>query len=246
VTKALKVFIGWDSSQVDAYEVCRHSILRHASGPVDVQPLRQEELRERGLYRRPVERRNDQLWDPISEAPMSTEFAITRFLATHLAGPDWAVFCDCDFLWRADITKLFELAERRYALMCVHHLHKPDETAKMDGKLQTRYQRKNWSSLMLVNGSHPANCDLTLDMVNTLPGRDLHRFCWLEDDQIGELPAEWNWLEGITSSEIEPKAVHFTRGGPWFENFKNVQYADDWRGELAAVKKANSEAGAAI
>ena len=102
----------------------------------------------------------------------------------------------------------------------------------LDGQAQTQYERKNWSSVMVFNVDHPANAQLTPAMVNALPGRDLHRFCWLEDDQIGELAPEWNFLVGHTDPSVEPKIVHFTEGGPWMSGYENVAYADEWRRQL--------------
>ncbi|MFG0316881.1 MAG: glycosyltransferase, partial [Planctomycetota bacterium JB042] len=139
---------------------------------------------------------------------------------------------------RADVAELFSLVNDRYALMCVQHDHRPEENVKMDGQVQTRYRRKNWSSLMLWNCDHPGNERLTPELVNGLPGRDLHRFCWLEDREIGALPGAWNWLEGISDPAVDPKAVHFTRGGPWHEGFEDVRYADEWRSELRSVVDA--------
>ncbi|NMM45571.1 hypothetical protein HH303_13835 [Rhodospirillaceae bacterium KN72] len=225
----LDVFIGWDPREADVADIAKFSIERHAPvGSVNVRYLKLEDLRADGLYTRQTERRNGQLWDTISEAPMSTEFAISRFLTPHLAETDWAVFCDCDFLWRVDINDLLKLADPKYAVMCVHHVHNPVETVKMDNQAQLRYQRKNWSSMILWNCRHPSNAKLSVEMVNSLPGRDLHRFCWLEDHEIGEVPPTWNWLEGTSDPAIDPNVVHYTRGGPWFDEWQDVAHADLW------------------
>jgi lipopolysaccharide biosynthesis glycosyltransferase len=178
------------------------------------------------------------LWDDISGAPMSTEFAITRFLVPHLVRYEgWAVFMDCDMLVRTDIAKLFEEADPQYAVMCVKHVYEPPEGVKMDGQAQMRYARKNWSSVMLFNCAHPSNKALHPQYINAVPGRDLHRFAWLPDDQIGELDQAWNWLVGHSSEEINPNIVHFTEGGPWFEGYENVAYADEWLAECDKLKE---------
>jgi len=228
--ETLSLFIGWDPREAEVADVCRHSILRRSDpAALEIHYIKLTELRERGLYTRPTEIRDGRLWDVISEAPMSTEFAISRFFVPVLAARGgWAVFCDCDFLWRVDIRDLLALADASKALMCVQHDHVPKETVKMDSQAQLRYARKNWSSMMLWNLEHPANARLTLDMLNTVPGRDLHRFCWLEDEEIGALPATWNWLEGTTDASIEPKVIHYTRGGPWFPEWRDVAYAEPW------------------
>lgn len=230
------VFIGWDPRDDAAYRVCVHSLRRRASIAVDLYCLVLNHLVRAGLYTRPTERREQRLWDAISEAPMSTEFALSRFFVPLLAGQiglrdSWAVFCDCDFLWLEDIAELMAAADPTKALCCVQHRHDPGESVKMDGQSQMRYARKNWSSLMLFNLEHPAHRRLTMDVLNNTPGRDLHRFCWLSDDEIGALPPRWNWLEGSSPAGQVPAAVHFTRGGPWVPGWENVQYADLWRAE---------------
>ena len=163
---------------------------------------------------------------------MSTEFACSRFLTPILAKTGWAVFMDCDILARCSLARLFEEAQDHYAVMVVKHHHNPDYMVKMDGQMQVKYARKNWSSMMLFNCDHPANKALTHEMVNTLPGRDLHRFCWLEDDLIGGLDPKWNYLVGHTKINHEPNLVHFTDGVPFMPGFEHVEYADEYRREL--------------
>ncbi len=181
-----------------------------------------------------MSKRDGKLWDDISEAPCSTEFAISRFLTPILAREGWALFIDCDMMARTDIGELFAMADKRYAVMCVQHPnYMPPEAIKMDGQLQTLYRRKNWSSAVLYNCAHPSNRRLTVHMINTVPGRNLHAFDWLEDDAIGDLPMSWNWLPGISDPEIEPDLIHWTAGGPWFEGYRDVPYADEWRCERA-------------
>lgn len=224
---ASSIYVGYDSREDIAYQVCKYSLQRRCSQPVNITPLIQSDLRARGLYDRSV--------DPLA----STEFTYTRFLTPYLAGFDgWALFCDCDFLWLADVAELFALADPKKALMCVHHDHRPDETTKMDGAKQTVYPRKNWSSLMLFNCGHPANHCLTPELVNRETGAFLHRMQWLDDDLIGALPETWNWLEGWSTKPLtlHPNVVHFTRGGPWFANWQNVSYGDLWLAEQTAVQ----------
>ncbi len=56
----LKVFVGWDPREDIAWEVCRHSILSRTDPlKVSVTPLIQSELREQGIYKRPVQPRCD-------------------------------------------------------------------------------------------------------------------------------------------------------------------------------------------
>lgn len=228
------IYIGFDPREADAFAVTRESLRRNLFAPVQIHGLVLDNLRAAGLYTRPTERRLGRLWDVISEAPMATEFAISRFLVPHLAGKGLALFLDCDMLARAPVAEVFRTAEaagNSKAVWCVKHRHEPSNTEKMDGQAQTQYARKNWSSFVLFNCDHPANKALTVDYVNSLPGRDLHRFCWLEDKDIGELGPEWNYLVGHSQCE-NPKVVHFTDGHPGFEAFHDVPYAEEWRAEL--------------
>lgn len=234
MNEPIRLFVGYDSREAIAWEVCRHSVATRASGPVDIRPLKQDELRAQGLYWRDA--------DPLA----STEFTYTRFLVPALAGyRGWAIFCDCDFLWLADIAELFALRDDRYAVMCVHHDHRPPETVKMDGAVQTRYRRKNWSSLVLYNCGHPANAVLTPELVNSQTGAYLHQFRWLDDALIGAVPETWNWLEGWCAPPPDgrpPKVVHFTRGGPWFPQWQDVAFGELWVAERQAVEAGGQAA----
>ena len=217
----MKVFVGYDTREDIAYQVCKHSIIRR-NKDIDVRPLVQKDLRNAGWYTRP----NDKL--------ASTEFTFTRYLVPELMNfQGWAIFCDSDIIFLNDVKELFELADDRYAVMCVKHDYTPAEGTKMDGQTQTVYPRKNWSSVMMFNCSHPSNKILDQDLVNSpeINGAYLHRFSWLKDEEIGELPYEWNYLAGWYK-EGTPKALHYTEGGPWFENYRNCEHHLLWKDEL--------------
>ena len=181
----MKVFIGYDNREDIAYQVCRESLARNSSIWLDIKPIKIQDMRERNLYWREN--------DPLS----STEFSFTRFLTPYLAGyNDWALFCDCDFLFRRDIAGLLGYADRTKACVLVKHDYRPTETVKMDNKPQHNYLRKNWSSFMLFNCGHEAIKRLTPELVNRSTGMYLHQFEWLDDYLIGELPITYNYLEG--------------------------------------------------
>lgn len=214
----LNVFIGYDPNETVAYHVLSHSILRRASIPVSIAPLARSQLR--GLYTRergPTE---------------STEFSLTRFLVPYLSGyRGWSLFMDCDMLCRADLAELAAMADdasERGVFVCQHD-YVPATERKFLGQVQTRYPRKNWSSLMLFNNA--ACRALTPEYVNAAPGLELHRFAWLEDARIGALGLEWNWLVGEYEYQADAKMVHFTLGGPYFDEFRDCDYADEWRAE---------------
>jgi len=218
----MKVFVGYDPREDIAYQVCKHSILTKQSA-ADVRPLVQKELRDAGWYKRPV----DKL--------ASTEFTFTRFLVPELANfKGWAVFMDCDMILTTDIKELFDQADDKYAVMCVQHDYTPKEGMKMDGQKQTVYPRKNWSSVVLFNCGHPSNAKLTQDMVNDpeLNGAYFHRFSWLKDEEIGELDHTWNYLVGVYDDVETPKLIHYTEGGPWFENYRDCEFNELWKKEL--------------
>jgi lipopolysaccharide biosynthesis glycosyltransferase len=218
----MKVFVGYDPREDIAYQVCKHSILSKQP-EADVRPLIQKDLRNAGWYTRPV----DKL--------ASTEFTFTRFLVPELADfKGWAVFMDCDMILTTDIKELFDQADDRYAVMCVQHDYKVKEGTKMDGQKQTIYPRKNWSSVVLFNCAHPSNARLTQDMVNDteLNGAYFHRFSWLKDEEIGELDHTWNYLVGVYDDIDKPKLIHYTEGGPWFENYRNCEFHSEWKQEL--------------
>lgn len=237
------IWVGFDPREADAFAVTRTSMRNQLSRPIPIRGLVLNRLRDRGLYTRPTEKRGEQLWDVISDAPMSTEFAISRFLVPHLVRQQqrdsdavrWALFTDCDVMARCNLIDVFDLmTDPVYAVRCVHHVHEPDYQVKMTGQKQTRYSRKNWSSVMLFNVDHPSNDALTPELVNSLPGRDLHRFCWLEDHEIGEMGPEWNYLVGHTAldEEMEPRLVHHTDGTPSMPGYEDAEYAGEWRGWL--------------
>jgi hypothetical protein len=225
------IFIGYDAREAEAFAVCRASIRRHLTSPIPIRSLILSQLRIMGFYRRPTEFRDGRLWDAISQAPMATEFAISRFLTPILAQSGWALFMDCDMLALDNLVRVFELADPQYAVMCVKHRHEPAAGQKMDGQLQTFYRRKNWSSFCLYNCDHPANAALTVDMVNSLPGRDLHAFSWLQDEDIGALHPAWNFLVGHTDPIVRPHVIHWTDGGPWFPKYADAPHAAEWRAE---------------
>lgn len=222
----MKVFIGYDRREDAAYSVAAKS-LRKFSGDVDITPLVSERLAASGLLRRPVDLRGG-TYDIVSNAPCATEFAISRFLTPMLAQTGWALFVDCDVVFLADIKELSQHFDENKAVMVVKHPQLDGGGTKMDGVPQERYARKNWSSVILWNCDHPANLRLTLSDVNERPGRDLHRFYWLADSEIGELPDEWNWLVNVRTKPMSPKIAHFTMGGPWFGGWDGAEHDDLW------------------
>lgn len=211
----LRIFIGWDSRETAAYHVLADSIIRRASIPVSIAPLRIEALRH--VYTRQ------------RGATESTEFSLTRFLVPYLSEyRGLSLFLDCDMLMQADVADLllYPLADPGKAVYVCQHDYQPKDAVKFLGQQQTAYPRKNWSSFMLFDNER---CKaLTPDYVNTATGLQLHRFQWIDDGQIGQLPLDWNWLSGEYPANINARCIHFTLGGPWFPEHRHVDHAWAW------------------
>lgn len=219
----LRIFIGYDDAERIAYHVLCHSIQRRASIPISITPLNRATLtavfdRPRGEYD-------------------STDFSISRFIVPYLCDFEgWAVFMDCDMLCLGDVAVLanFMSLMEKYgtAIRCVQHDYTPKSETKFLHQKQTTYDRKNWSSMMVLNN---ALCrKLTPDYVRTAPGLALHRFDWIANDKIRQAPKEWNVLVGEENQAplADAKLIHFTNGGPWFHDYKDCEGSELWFDEL--------------
>ena len=220
----LKIFIGYDPNEVAAYHVLAHSIIRQSTLPVDIIPLKLSQL--------PLTRRRD--------PKQSTEFAFSRFLVPWLSRfKGRSLFLDCDMLCRGDIVDLFAQYDDRMAVQVVKHDYTPKTETKFLDQEQTRYEKKNWSSVMLFNNEMCK--DLTVDYVDTASGLDLHQFKWTDEDKIGELPKEWNHLVGEYDPNPKAKMIHFTLGGPYFTGYEHCEYALEWFDEMERATYSNNK-----
>lgn len=215
-----RFFIGYDSARPEPYFVCKQSLVDVGVDPSIIVPLILPDLEAAGFYWR-----ND-------AHIRSTEFTNSRFLVPFLSGfYGTSIFCDADFLWRSDPTILFELAEadQSYAVRVVQHDVKKEDLkpCKMDGKIQSWYPRKNWSSLMVFNNGHEDCLKLTPQFINGATISTLHQFQWT--GFTPRLPTTFNYLVGYERQEVKnPVAVHFTDGGPWLKEYQDVDYAQEW------------------
>ena len=220
----ITVFIGYDSRERAAANTLIDSIYQNSSMPVSIIPLVRSQLENQKLFYRK------------RDINQSTDFSFTRFLVPRLMDyKGWALFMDCDMLCRADISKLWALRDIDKSLLCVKHDHSPKTKTKFLGEIQTKYPKKNWSSLMLFNCEKCKK--LTVDYVNSASGLELHQFKWLEsEDEIGEIDEfGWNFLVDVqelpeSKEKIDQLSlVHWTLGGPWFKNGKNLSVLDrEW------------------
>lgn len=209
------IYIGYEPRESLAYDVCEYSIRKQNKG-IEIKRLYSKDIPE---YKRS------------KNEPQSTDFTFTRFLVPYLSEyKGSSIFCDCDFLFLADPMELKQyLTEDKAVWVVKHPRYVPNSNKKMDDIYQNTYARKNWSSLMVFNNSHPALKLLDPYYVNNVSrGIKLHQFEWLSNELIGDLPLEWNCLDGYYYLE-NPKAVHYTDGGPWFEDHKQTMYSELWK-----------------
>lgn len=210
---SMRVFIGFDSREGVAVNVLTDSIQAKASRPVQIAQVRLSQLE--GVYQRPK--------NPLQ----STEFSFSRFLVPWLCNFDgWALFIDADMVCLGDIAELWDLRDHQYAIQLVKHRHHCEAGLKFQGEPQTPYERKNWTSVMLFNCSRCRA--LTPELVNSASGLHLHQLCWLKDEEIGSLPPQWNVLVGVQPVPPDARILHYTLGGPWFEDCKSMVLADRW------------------
>lgn len=217
----IRVFVGHDDREAVAFSVFAQSLVDHTTVPVAVTPLALEMLRN--VYR---EDHDDG----------SNAFIYSRFLIPYLCDyMGYAIFADGDMLCRGDLAELWALRDPNMAVQVVKHEYKTKHPVKYLGSKNEDYPRKNWSSVIIWNCGHPDNAKLTPQFVSKQPGSFLHRFSWLNDKLIGELPAEWNWLVTEYPKLGTAKLVHFTLGTPCFKGYEHCDYAGEWRATLAKI-----------
>ena len=214
--KPIPVYIGYDPREAVAFHTCANSIIRHASQPVAIVPV------ALNLFSDYKETHTDG----------SNHFIYTRFLVPHLQEyTGWAIFIDGDMIVRGDITELWELRNPYMDVMVVKHDYKTRMPVKYLGAKNEDYPRKNWSSVILWNCNSFPNRQLTPAFVQHATGSELHRFSWLDDSRIGELPPEWNWLPDEYGINRDAKLLHYTLGAPCFQEFADTPQGDEWHRE---------------
>ena len=208
----INVFIGFDEGEKVSYHILSESIRRKSSVPVSITPLCLSNLPE---FKRKL------------QPNQSTEFAFSRFLVPYLSEyKGWSLFLDCDMMFRDNIKNLWDMIDENKSIMCCKHDYIPKQNVKFRGAKNEPFPKKNWSSFMLMNNQR---CKmLTKEYVETASGLELHQFEWTHEENVGELPLDWNWLVGEYDYNKNAKNVHWTLGGPYFKDYKNSEYADEW------------------
>ena len=223
MVEKIPIYIGYDEVESGAFWTCAASILEHTSKAVEIIPLK------RGLL--PLSRPR--------HPKQSNDFAFTRWLVPYLQNySGYGIFIDCDFLFLRDIADLWYLRDSRFAVQVCKHLGESFKNGtKYLGTEQTVYDKKCWSSLMLFNCSHRATQRLSPEYIDRVDGLDLHQFKWLDTaDQIGAIPLEWNWLVGHYPIKDGLNAVHYTEGGPYFKDYKDCDFAEEWWAQFNRMK----------
>jgi lipopolysaccharide biosynthesis glycosyltransferase len=218
----IRITIGYDEREAVAYHTFCQSILEKSSSPLSFTPL---VLSTMPGYRE-------------THTDGSNSFIYSRFLTPSLFGFEgWAIFADGDMICREDIAKLWSLRDESKAVQCVKHDYKTKAQDKYLGNKNQDYPRKNWSSVVLWNCGHPANRILEPEFVMQQTGAFLHRFTWLDDSLVGELPREWNWLTTEYPDNFSAHLLHYTLGTPCFKDYSDSDMASEWHDAHARTQQ---------
>lgn len=211
--KLLKLVVGFDQREAVAYHAFCQSVLEKASVPVSFLPLAENTLHD---YHE-------------THTDGSNKFIYSRFLTPYLMNFEgWAIFADGDMICKDDMARLWGLRDESKAVLVVKHDYKTKAPKKYFGNKNEDYPRKNWSSVILWNCAHSANRVLTPELIENQTGSYLHRFSWLTDSLIGELPREWNWLATEYPDNDEAKIIHYTLGTPCLSDYKTAPMSEHW------------------
>jgi lipopolysaccharide biosynthesis glycosyltransferase len=223
----MRLYVGFDPREALAYHVFCQSVIEHSSAPVGFYPLYSPMLRN---------------FDGQQDG--TNAFIYSRYLIPSLENyQGWAIFADGDMVVVDDIQELWGLRDERYAVQVVKHDYQTKNKRKYLGTQLANdnldYPRKNWSSVVLWNCGHPSNRILTREFVAEAGGKFLHRFSWLRDEEIGELPKEWNHLVLEYDENKNAKLLHHTLGTPAFRHYSESDL--NWHRYLLHAMEAAGE-----
>ena len=217
--ETITLYVGYDPREAAVFTAFNQSVIQHTSVPVAICPLHQKSLEFDG------------------QQDGTNAFIYSRYLVPYLQGyKGWAIFADGDMILREDLKDLWDLRDESKAVQVVKHNYKTGSPRKYVGSPiennNIDYPRKNWSSVILWNCAHPANKILTKRYVSEAGGAVLHRFNWLNDEDIGGLPLEWNHLVREYKPNPDAKLVHFTLGAPGFNRYARDEHSWEWNAHL--------------
>lgn len=217
----LRIFTGYDRREAVGWHVFAQSVIDRCSLPVEITPLTEQFCSAAGGQR-----------------DGSNAFTFGRYLVPYYSDWEgWALFVDgADMLVRSDLADLWTLRDPEKAILVVKHEYKTKHSRKFVGtsmeSANTDYPRKNWSSVILWNCEHPSNRALSPEFVTSADSGTLHRFKWLDDELIGELPRTWNHLVGEYEHSVNARLAHFTLGIPGFQHYSEADYSREWKETL--------------
>ena len=221
MSEIIKIVVGFDQRESIAYHTFCQSVIERSSVPISILPLAINSLKN---YKE-------------THVDQSNDFIYSRFLTPYLCNFEgWAIFADGDMICQSDIKELSDLKDESKALMVVKHHYQTKADIKYLGNKNENYPRKNWSSVILWNCSHPKHRILTPEFIQNQTGKYLHRFSWLDDNEIGEIPREWNWLAIEYPENKDAKLIHYTLGTPCFKEYENTDMSDIWYQTFERVK----------
>jgi hypothetical protein len=208
----IRLFCGFDQREAAGFHTFVQTVIDNTSVPVAITPLAYEGQQRDG----------------------TNAFTYSRFFIPELCNfAGFAIFADAaDMLALGDLAELWALRDKAKAVQVVKHDYETKFPRKYLGTemecANQQYPRKNWSSLVLWNCGHIAHFDAR-EKLRSAPGSFLHRFSWLDDELIGELPAAWNWLADEYGPNDQAKLLHFTAGIPAIRRHRDVAHAREWQ-----------------
>lgn len=215
----VRLFYGFDPREAIGAHVFLQSIVSKCSLPVEAVALTPQLGKELGI-----------------ESEGTNSFGKMRFAIPALCDfRGFAIYLDgSDMLCRGDLAELWGMRSGWEALQVVKHDYQTQHPRKYIGTdLESDnqdYPRKNQSSAMIFNCGHYLNKrSLNIQQLKDTPASYFHRFSWLTEERIGELPVEWNWLVGENQFNPQAKIAHFTLGMPGFSHYSDSEYADEWK-----------------
>lgn len=213
MSEPINLYCGQDPREQIGLSVFCSSVWRRASVPVSITPISHKALSDG-----------------------TNEFTLSRFLVPFISSyKGWAIWADgSDMLCLADIAELWALRDWKFAVQVVKHKYETRHPVKYLDQPNPNYERKNWSSLMLINCAHYRFREIRPDTIQRYSGTNLHRFEFLGNDAfIGGLDPAWNYIADEPNQHGPAKIAHYSIGLPvWYPE---TEYAAEWRYEFGAM-----------